>query len=152
LGPEGVTENPGNRLTGANNLQNFPQIDSATFLATLVTTGLLSAATAVSMEVKGNINASVNTTYTLQFFYGSDCSAGQGHQFVNTRPTLIDTKQVTTDSTGIGSYNFILTFTLPQNSTGGYINATATDPVGNTSEYSACTSVTGTNPGTGPTI
>lgn len=152
LGPDGVTENPGNRLTGANNLQNFPQIDSATFTLTSATTGLFPAATAVSMVVKGNINASANTTYTLQFFYGSDCSAGQGHQFVDFRPTLIDTKQVATDNTGIGPYNFLMSFTLPQNSTGGFINATATDPAGNTSEYSACTSVTGTIPIAGPAI
>src|SRR5262249_49145859 len=49
-------------------------------------------------------------------------------------------------------YDFILTFTMPEGSTGGYINATATDPVGNTSEYSACTPVTGTIPISGPTI
>jgi FG-GAP-like repeat len=150
LGAPGPTPNPGNRLTGANNLQNFPDIDSATFLGNAMEVKLL--ATTVSIQIRGSLNASANTTYTLQFFFGGDCSSGQGHQFTGSIPLVIGTTQVSTDGTGIGLYSVTLSFSLPAGTTGGFVNATATDPLGNTSEQSLCRQVSGTPPAAGPRI
>jgi hypothetical protein len=144
LGAPGPTPNPNNRLTGANNLQNFPDIDSAAFLSNAAAAKPLAAI--ASVQVKGRISASANTIYTLQFFFGSNCSSGQGHQFSGAIPVLISTTQVTTDGSGIAPYDLILTFSLPDGMPGGFVNATATDPLGNTSEISECRLVTGTNP------
>jgi hypothetical protein len=43
---------------------------------------------------------------------------------------------ITTDNSGNAS--FIIPFTFPVGTTNGIINCTATDPQGNTSEFSAC--------------
>ena len=150
LGAPGPTPNPGNRLTGANNLQNFPDIDSASFVTSATDAGSL--AVIAMIHVMGSLNAAANTTYTLQFFFGSDCSSGQGHQFTGAIPLLIGTSEVTTNGSGIAPYNLTLSFTLTDGMGGGFVNSTATDPVGNTSELSECRQVTGTGPATGPTI
>ena len=117
LNDDGVTPNdPGDGDTGANNLQNFP-------LLTSVNNSL------GSTVIQGSLNSTPNTTFTVQFFSNSSCDAsgfGEGQQ-------LIGTRTVTTDSKGDAgiSFNFAGTFTPP-------ITATATDPSGNTSEFSAC--------------
>jgi len=56
-----------------------------------------------------------------------------------------------TDGTGNASYTF--TFPIPPSTTvtTGFVNATATDPVGNTSEFSLCAPVSGAVPA-GPVI
>jgi uncharacterized repeat protein (TIGR01451 family) len=117
LGDDGVTPNdPGDGDTGANNLQNFP-------LLTSVNNSL------GGTVIQGSLNSTPNTTFTVQFFSNSSCNAsgfGEGQQIIGTRT-------VTTDSKGDAgiSFNFGGTFTPP-------VTATATDPSGNTSEFSAC--------------
>ena len=93
------------------------------------------------MQIRGNLSASPNTNYKLQFFLGGDCSSGQGHQFTGSIPLPIGTAQVSTDGSGNGPYNLTLSFSLPGGVTGGFVNATATDPIGNTSEQSLCQQV-----------
>ena len=117
LGGDGVTANDAGDIdAGANNLQNFPQLTSATiFLGSTI--------------IQGSLNSTPNTTFTLQFFSNSDCDDsgfGEGKQ-------LIGSRTIQTDSAGnaIISFSFPGQFNLP-------VTMTATDPSGNTSEFSKC--------------
>lgn len=118
LGADGVTANDaGDTDAGANNLQNFPQLTSAT-----VSLG--------STFIQGTLNSTPNTTFTLQFFSNAACDDsgfGEGKQ-------LIGTRTIQTDAGGnaIISFSFPGQFSLP-------VTMTATDPSGNTSEFSKCT-------------
>ena len=58
---------------GANELQNFPVLASA-------------SATTASVTVNGSLNTTANATCTLQFFYGSN---RQGHQLTDAAPILL---------------------------------------------------------------
>jgi hypothetical protein len=143
LGPLGPTPNPHNLLTGANKLQNSPDVTTAKVSAAA---GMLAPA-AGTITVSGTMSASANTTYGLEFFLGGSCDSGQGHQFIGMLPLMLGTGNVSTDATGNASYSF--TFNIPGSTTvsSGFVNATATDPVGNTSEFSLCAPVSGAIPG-----
>jgi hypothetical protein len=149
LGPLGPTPNPGNQQSGgANKHQNFPMLTTAKVSG--AATGLAPAAATIT--VAGTMSASANTIYGLEFFLGGSCDSGsQGHEFVGTIPVLLGTGNVSTDGAGNASYSF--TFPIPGSTTvsNGFVNATATDPVGNTSEFSLCAPVSGAIPA-GPTI
>jgi titin len=147
LGPLGPTPNPGNLQTGANRHQNFPTV--ATAMVSAAAGGLAPAAATIT--VAGTMSASANTTYGLEFFLGGSCESGQGHESIGTIPVLLGSGNVSTDGTGNASYTF--TFPVPSTTTvsNGFVNATATDPVGNTSEFSLCAPVSGTIPA-GPSI
>ena len=60
------------------------------------------------------------------------------------RPLVFGREPVTTGADGNGSLNF--QFEFPAGITNGIINCTATDPQGNTSEFSACLPVTAAPP------
>lgn len=111
LGADGSTPNDaGDGDTGPNNLQNFPIVSSVTRDAT-------------STRVRGGLNSTPSTTFTLQFFATAASAASQ---------ELLGTRSATTNSAG--DVFFDLTFpteTLPDD----FITATATDPNGNTSEF-----------------
>jgi hypothetical protein len=106
---------------GPNELQNYPV--------------LVSAVSEISRAViGGTLNSTPSKTYTLEFFSSPSCDAsgnGEGETFVGST-------QVTTDAGGI------VGFTANVNATpsGRVITATATDPDGNTSEFSRCIVVT----------
>lgn len=122
LGTPGVNANdPGDTDTGANNLQNFPVLTTAT-------------SAAGSTSVTGSLNSAANTNFRVEFFASARCDAsgnGQGQTFLGFR-------NVTTDGSGNGSVDT----TLPVTTTmGQVITATATDSADNTSEFSACVSV-----------
>lgn len=122
LGADGVTPNdPGDLDTGPNNLQNFPVITSAL--------GVLN-----SLFVQGSLNSRPNSDFEIEFFTGGGCNAsghGEGDE-------LLDGMTVTTDGSGDVSFAFTFAeFSLP----GDVITTTATDPDGNTSEFSACVAV-----------
>jgi len=141
LGDAGVTPNDrGDPDTGANELQNFPVLtSSAASIASLPTNRSTSAL--VSASVSGTFDSTPNSTFTLQFFFGSNCQ-GTGRQFTGLIPVPLDpTIQVQTDSNGNAGFNY--TFQIP---TGfgetGFVNATATNSTGNTSEFSECIAVT----------
>jgi hypothetical protein len=99
-------------------LQNFPVITSAT-----------------TTTVSGTLNSTPNTTFTIQLFVSVTCDAsgfGEGD-------TPIATFAVTTDGTGLGTFaqgGLVL-------DNGQIITATATNPGGSTSEFSACSTVGG---------
>ncbi len=119
LGGSGVTPNDaGDGDAGANNLQNFPVITS-------VTTG------ANQVDVKGTLNSTANTSFSLDFYASSACDPlgfGEGTRFVGSAT-------VTSDAGGNAGFDVSFPVTLPP---GKVLTATATDPAGNTSEFSQC--------------
>ena len=125
LNPQGVNPNDvGDGDPGPNQSQNYPVLASA-----------FAAATAT--YVSGSLNStSVNPgpTYQLEFFGSTVCVGsgnGEGRRFLGST-------SVTTDPTG----NVVFT-AVPVGPTtvGESVTATATDPNGNTSEFSACVPV-----------
>ena len=117
LGADGVTQNDtGDPDTGPNNLQNFPVLQSVSF-----STG--------SVVVTGSLNSEPSGTYDLQFFaskVADDTGYGEGQ-------TYLGSNSVTTDASG--NATFSASFSI-KGSSGTVITATATDPLGNTSEFS----------------
>jgi uncharacterized repeat protein (TIGR01451 family) len=117
LGADGATPNDAGDIdAGANNLQNFPQLISAT-----VSLG--------STIIQGTFNSTPNTIFTLQFFSNTDCDDsgfGEGQQ-------LIGTRTIGTDAGG----NALINFSFP-GQFGLPVTMTATDQSGNTSEFSKC--------------
>ncbi len=80
--------------------------------------------------VGGTLTSTPDTTYTLEFYANPGLSPlGHGDGQIN-----LGTAQVTTDATGTAAFRV----TLPKGTAvGSYLAATATDPGGNTSEFSA---------------
>ena len=122
LGNDGVTPNDtGDGDTGANNLQNFPELTSATSGAT-------------STTIEGTLDSTDNTTFKLEFSSNTACDPsgnGEGEAFLGFT-------DVTTDSSGDATFMVTFPTTVPA---GQFITATATDTANNTSEFSQCRSV-----------
>jgi hypothetical protein len=116
----GVTTNdPCDTDTGANNLQNAPEL------------GLLSASGgACTIEVK--IDSAPGTAYRIEFFSSAACDptgSGEGQ-------TLIASTSVSTGGSCLVTFNAIFgPGVVPP---GHFVTATMTDPAGNTSEFSNC--------------
>ncbi|MEK9135492.1 MAG: T9SS type A sorting domain-containing protein, partial [Bacteroidota bacterium] len=118
LGVVGVTPNDSlDGDTGANDRQNFPILDSA------VVVGL-------TTKIYGRIDSKPNQRYTLDFF--SNDSADASH-FGEGKTFLRDTLDVRCDATGRAQ--FMVTVPVPLD-TSRRLTATATDSLGNTSEFS----------------
>jgi hypothetical protein len=122
LNGDGRTANdPGDADTGENNLQNFPVLTSAE-------TPFFDSPT----TIKGTLNSTPGTTFTVQFF-SNPSNDDEGKKFIGQKTNVV------TDSSGNASF----TFTPNQRvALGQRITATATDPNGNTSEFSAPREVT----------
>ena len=122
---DGVTLNDvGDGDTGPNNLQNFP----------VLTTAVLGLATTVS----GSLNSAANTMFRVEFFAtatGDATGYGEGQ-------TFIGAISVTTNGSGNAAFAPALPAIIPA---GQNITATATDPAGNTSEFSQNVTVTTTD-------
>ena len=123
---DGVSGNDvgvGDSDVGANNLQNFPLVAAAR------------VAGGTSITVQGSLDSGPNATFALDFFANAACDAsgnGEGQRYLGS-------SNVTTN----GSGNAAFSSTLSAASVAGeFITATATDPNGNTSEFSACVTVT----------
>jgi hypothetical protein len=114
-----VTPNDvGDGDSGANNRQNFPIITSVTSDATQTT-------------ISGTLNSTANTILILDFYGNSVCDAsgfGEGAR-------RIGSTNVTTNGTGDTTFNVAFAPALAANQV---VTATATDPSGNTSEFSQC--------------
>ncbi len=109
---------PGDADTGPNNLQNFPII-------------LSSAPGAGNTHITGKFRSAPSATFDLDFFANAACS-NFPREFLGGE-TYLGSSPVTTD----GSGNATIDVTLPvATEAGARISATATDPVGNTSEFS----------------
>ena len=118
--PDGVTPNDPGDVDGGgagNLLQNFPVLGP-------VTTG-------ATTRIQGFLHSIAATTYDLDFFVNPVCS-NFPREFVQGQ-TYIGSDQVTTD--GSGNATIDVTFAVPTEA-GARISATATDPAGNTSEFS----------------
>ncbi|MCY7348217.1 MAG: carboxypeptidase regulatory-like domain-containing protein [Pyrinomonadaceae bacterium] len=125
LNGEGITPNDAafDADSGANTLQNFPVLTSAT------TSG-------GNLIVNGTLNSKPSQTFTVDFYSSAACDAsgnGEGEIFLGST-------NVTTDAGGIVGF----TASLPVTVAGGrFITATATDAAGNTSEFSQCRAASG---------
>jgi len=133
LGSDGVTPNDTcDADTGPNHGQNSPVLSSV-------------ASDAISTVIQGGLDSLPTTTFSIEFFSSPSCDPsgyGEGQRFLGSTT-------VTTD----GSCNAAFNVTFPVNTAGQVITATATDPAGNTSEFSACASVTfATLPSSVPTL
>jgi len=117
LGEDGVTANdPCDADSGPNNLQNFPVLTSATSVGG-------------STTIQGTLNSTASTAYAIEFFTNEICNPsgnGEGNTFIGS--TVVSTDP---------SCNATIDVTFPF-VTRGILTATATDPNGNTSEFSAC--------------
>jgi titin len=96
----------------------------------------LSSAVNGSTHVIGTLDSAPNTTFRVEFFANSECdSSGNGEG-----ETFLGFANVTTNGAGHAAIDV----TVPTTTAAGeQVTATATDPDGNTSEFSACVEVTG---------
>ncbi len=118
LGNNGVTLNDATDSdTGPNNLQNFPII-----------TGFASSGGNVLLT--GTLTSTASSTFRLEFFANDTCDPsryGEGRVFLGYH-------NVTTNGSGRANFGI----SLPNPSGKRIFTATATDPDGNTSEFSMC--------------
>jgi uncharacterized protein (TIGR03437 family) len=121
-GFDGITPNDAaDPDTGPNDLQNFPEL----------------TIDADGTTIKGTLNSKPGTAFTIEFFSNTECDpAGNGEG-----ETFLGAMTVTTD--GSGQASFTAPFPAPANKS---ITATATDPDGNTSEFSRCAITSGGPP------
>ena len=117
LGGDGVTPNDqGDGDDGANGLQNFPLLTSATVSQRKVT-------------IAGSFNSKPNKSYRIEFF-GSGSKDGSGY---GEGRWLLGATNVTTNGAGNATINSSFQFTAVGSS---WVTATATDASGSTSEFS----------------
>jgi CSLREA domain-containing protein len=122
LNGDGRTANdPGDADPGENNLQNFPVITSAE-------TPFFDGPT----TIKGRLNSTLATTFTVQFF-SNPSNDNEGKKFIGQKTNVV------TDSSGNASFTFSPNQRV---ALGQRITATATDPNANTSEFSDAREVT----------
>jgi titin len=118
LGDDGLTPNDaGDNDSGANNQQNFPVLLSATRQAGVV-------------RIRFRLQSEPNTTYAIRAFASAACDPsgnGEGGNYLGV-------VSLTTDAGGTGE----VTQAFGGVGAGQALTATATDPTGNTSEFSAC--------------
>jgi hypothetical protein len=148
LGDAGITPNDaGDADTGANFLQNFPILTSVTGAANRDPVSPGDKEPKATVTVNGTLNSAPSTTFTVHWYFSVDAQCVTNQQ---TSKPLVTGKVpgVTTDINGNAAFNFPLD--LPVGINSGIINCTATDPQGNTSEFSACL-VVGSSPTPTPT-
>ena len=121
LGANGITPNdPGDADAGPNKYQNFPLITSV-------------VSNSGQTTILGTLNSTPNTTFNIDFYSNAMCDpSGNGE---GAMPFGSSSAVVTTDANGNGTFNITFPVSLPA---GRVLTATATDPSGNTSEFSAC--------------
>ena len=107
----------GTTPSGPNDLQNAPVLSAAT-------------GGGASTTISGTLSSEANTTFRIEFF-ANPAGAGQGQTYLG----FLD---VTTDGGGSASFSFSPASPV---AAGLNITATATDPGGNTSEFSASATV-----------
>jgi len=117
---DGLTPNDaGDADTGANNLQNFPVLTTATVNAT-------------STQITGSLDSALGS-YAIDFYASTACSEsgnGEGARWLGSSVVKTGTGPLITIDTG--------THITASVSPGEFITATATDSAGNTSEFSSC--------------
>ncbi len=111
----------GDADTGPNDMQNFPLISSVQALGP----------SDGSTRLQGFLHSTPSTTFDLDFYENPACS-NTPREFIEGK-TYIGSGQVVTDVAGTGAFDVTLPVTVEA---GARISATATDPGGNTSEFS----------------
>jgi hypothetical protein len=125
----GVTFNDaGDADTGPNGFQNYPIITSVTYGASTTT-------------VNGTLSSAPSTIYDVDFYGNPLCvrrpqDTPEGRIFLGTQP-------VTTDGSGEATFSAVLPVGVED---GSAVTATATDPAGNTSEFSPRFAIVSTPP------
>ena len=118
----GVTPNDaGDGDAGPNGLQNYP----------ILTEAGPAFADGTGTQIIGVLNSAASTTFDVDFFSNPPC-ASRPQEFLQGQDYLGST-QVTTNGSGNATINVILPVTVEP---GSRFTATATDPNGNTSEFS----------------
>jgi parallel beta-helix repeat protein len=118
--PLGVTKNDaGDGDTGANMLQNFPFISSVDYGTTTLT-------------VHGILKSAPNTTYDLDIFESPSCTPHPRDLLQSA--FYLGTQQVTTDGSGDAPFDLVVNDNNAPSQPP--ISMTASDPLGNTSEFS----------------
>ena len=123
LGSGVIPNDPGDADTGPNNLQNFP------VLSTL--TPMVPETPEAGLRIQGVLHSTPSTIYDLDFFSNPACVKFPKDYLEGA--TYLGSGVVTTDGSGTG----IVDVTVPIGiAAGEHVSATATDPNGNTSEFS----------------
>ena len=118
--PPGVTPNdPLDADTGANELQNFPFVSSVDYGST-------------SLTVHGILQSAPNVSFDLDFYESPSCTPHprdllQSAYYIGSAVVMTD---------GSGNVNFDTLLNDPNAGSMPLITVTATDPMGNTSEFS----------------
>jgi hypothetical protein len=122
----GITANdPGDGDTGANELQNFPDLTSA-------------SAEGGTTTIEGSLSSQANESYRIEFFSSPACDPsgyGEGEVFLGATSE-------TTNGSGLVPFSVELPVSVAP---GEVVTATATDEGNNTSEFSACVTVAAAN-------
>jgi len=111
----------GDADAGSNGLQNFPIVSSVQALGP----------SGGSTRIQGVLHSAASTTYTVDFYANPACSKFP-REFLQGE-TYLGSDQVTTDAAGTATIDVTLPVAVEA---GARISATATDPNGNTSEFS----------------
>ena len=121
LGVAGVDPNdPGDGDGGVNQGQNYPVLTAVTADPTITI-------------VEGTLDSLPATDFVVEVFVSTVCDPsghGEGEAYLGSLA-------VATDGAGMGTFTAL----VPATNAGLFASATATDPVGNTSEHSACVEV-----------
>ncbi len=116
---DGITANdPGDPDSGPNRRQNFPVLTRA-------------AAASAGTQVHGSLNSRSSQPYTIDLYTSPTCDPsgnGEGATWLGSQP-------VTTDAAGNVTFILNVPSVAPF---GSAVTATATDSLGQTSEFSAC--------------
>lgn len=115
---DGVTPNDtGDTDSGTNNRQNYPVLSAV-------------GGSGSSTVITGTLAEDPNTSYQVEFFASSSCSDSlrQGQNFLGAQT-------VQTGADGVVSFTVTLPHAAPF---GEFVTATGTDPISDTSEFSAC--------------
>ncbi len=119
---EGVAPNDDDDIdVGANNRQNYPVItdaDSAVFANT---------------DIQGTLSSTPNTTYRIEFFSSPASDEANHANDLEEGRQFLGATSVTTNGAGDAAFSGDF---AASGLDGGYATATATDPFGNTSEFS----------------
>lgn len=111
---------------GPNQRQNFPVILSASIVG-------------ANLNIEGVIDSKANTDYRIELFHTSACHVtgfGQSESYLGLVNVLTD-----------GQGHALISKLISNGPTAGFVTATATDPLGNTSEFGPCMAIGAPSPG-----
>jgi parallel beta-helix repeat protein len=137
IDPVGVNPNDaGDADGGANDGQNFPILTTVEILSAPLGSGTRIAGkdtqiVGIGTRIVGVLRSEASTQYTLDF-YGNPGCIPRPQDFLEGQ-TYLGFGQVTTDGSGVGNFDITVSGEI---SPGDQVTATATDPEGNTSEFS----------------